>query len=72
MYKRQDLSQWAKDAFEAGEDFFYASPMSSETPYGELERCPYDCEYRNEATEKKLMKNVNYHAPKGTWLATPL
>lgn len=43
-----------------------------------LERCESECKrYRNGKCKiinlcYKAMFDVNYHAPKGTWLATPL
>ena len=39
LYKRDDLTQWAKEAFERGEDGFYAKPVNPLNPYGELELC---------------------------------
>lgn len=39
LYKRQDLSQWAREAFERGDEFFYARPVDPTKKYGELELC---------------------------------
>jgi PTH2 family peptidyl-tRNA hydrolase len=39
LYKRKDLSQWAKEAFERGEEFFYARPVNPGNINGELELC---------------------------------
>lgn len=39
LYKRNDLYQWAKAAFERGEEFFYARPVDPNNPYGPLELC---------------------------------
>lgn len=35
-YLRQDLQQWAKDAKDKGENFFYADPVDPANPNGEL------------------------------------
>lgn len=39
LYKRNDLYQWAKAAFERGEEYFYARPVDPKNPYGALELC---------------------------------
>lgn len=39
LYKRNDLYQWAKAAFERGEEYFYARPVDPNNPYGALELC---------------------------------
>lgn len=39
LYKRNDLYQWAKAAFERGEEYFYARPVDPNDPYGTLELC---------------------------------
>ena len=39
LYKRNDLYQWAKAAFERGEEYFYARPVDPNNPYGKLELC---------------------------------
>lgn len=39
MYKRNDLYQWAEEARRQGKDGFYARPVNSHEPYGELELC---------------------------------
>lgn len=44
LYKRKDLYQWAKAAFERGEEYFYARPVDPNNPYGKLELC--DPSYR--------------------------
>ena len=48
LYKRNDLYQWAKAAFERGEEFFYARPVDPNNPYGKLELC--DPSYHYTAT----------------------
>ena len=35
-YRREDLSAWAKEAFDKGEDFFFAEPDNPLDPYGRL------------------------------------
>lgn len=47
-YKRADLHNWAKEARERGEKYFYAKPKDASDPYGELELC--DENYHYEAT----------------------
>lgn len=42
FYKRADLHQWAEEARERGDDFFYARPVDPNNPYGELELCEPD------------------------------
>lgn len=46
VYKRGDLSQWAKEAFERGESFFYTRP-SDDDPY-RLLLCEPEYEYSAE------------------------
>ena len=36
LYRREDLTQWAKEACERGEKFFYAEPVNPNHPYGRL------------------------------------
>lgn len=38
-YRRDDLTKWAKEAFERGEDYFYTKPVNPSNPYGRLELC---------------------------------
>lgn len=38
-YKRTDLTQFAKEAFEAGKKCFYVKPVDPSDPYGKLELC---------------------------------
>ena len=45
MYRRGDLNQWAKEARERGEDFFYARPVNADNPYGPLELCEENHHY---------------------------
>lgn len=39
LYRRDDLTQFAKEAFENGESVFYAEPADPNRPYGPLKRC---------------------------------
>ena len=32
LYKRADLSQWAREAFDKGEDYFYVEPVDEANP----------------------------------------
>lgn len=45
LYKRDDLSQMAKKAFERGESYFYAKPVDENNPYGELILCEPSVQY---------------------------
>lgn len=36
LYLREDLTQWAKEAFERGEKYFYCKPVNEKIPCGEL------------------------------------
>ncbi len=39
LYRRNDLTQFAKEAFENGESVFYAEPADPNRPYGPLKLC---------------------------------
>ena len=47
LYRREDLTQWAKEAFERGENYFCAEPGDPKKPYGKLKlatpRYVYTC-----------------------------
>ena len=47
LYKRNDLDTWAREARIRGESVFYARPIDTNNPYGELELCEpshcYEC-----------------------------
>lgn len=45
LYRRDDLSQWAKETFERGEKFFYAEPVDKDFPYGKLQLTEPRVEY---------------------------
>jgi PTH2 family peptidyl-tRNA hydrolase len=45
QYKRADLTEWAKEAFDAGKNEFYAKPVDPNNPCGELELCEPDHKY---------------------------
>lgn len=44
FYHRIDLYEWACEAAERDEDFFYCRPVDPNNPYGKLELC--EPEYR--------------------------
>ena len=48
MYKRKDLHEWSREAFERGETCFYAKPVDESNPYGALELCEPTHEYHVE------------------------
>lgn len=39
LYRRNDLTQFARKAFENGESIFYAEPADPNRPYGPLKLC---------------------------------
>lgn len=39
LYRREDLTQWAKEAFEKDEPYFYYKPVDSQNPCGRLMLC---------------------------------
>jgi PTH2 family peptidyl-tRNA hydrolase len=39
LYRRDDLTDWATEAFEKGETLFYFRPTDPDNPYGKLELC---------------------------------
>lgn len=39
LFRREDLTQWAKEAFERGEDYFYYEPVNPLNPYGKQRLC---------------------------------
>lgn len=45
-YKRGDLWQWAQEAYERGEDYFYAEPVDHNNPNGKLRLCEPHYEYK--------------------------
>lgn len=49
-YRRGDLWNWAKEAFERGEDYFYCRPVDPDKPYGTLELCDPNPRYTSEVT----------------------
>ena len=44
LYRRQDFTNWAKEAFDRGEEYFYCKPVNPDDPTGEYELC--EPEYR--------------------------
>lgn len=45
LYKRADLTEFARKAYEAGEDYFYYKPVDPNHIYGELELCDPEYDY---------------------------
>ena len=37
LYRRNDLTVWAAEAFSHGEKYFYAEPINKKEPYGKLQ-----------------------------------
>lgn len=56
LYHREDLSRWAKEAFDNNKYFFYARPVDKNNPYGKLELCEPEFEYvlRHPLTQEEL------------------
>lgn len=46
LYRREDLTQWAKEAFERGEKYFHCKPVNEKNPYGPLVLCEPEYNYR--------------------------
>lgn len=53
LYRREDLTQWAKEAFKRGEPFFYAEPVNPNHPYGRLRLTEPNYVYRLNKTLTK-------------------
>lgn len=53
LYRREDLTQWAKEAFKRGEKFFYAEPVNPNHPYGRLRLTEPNYVYRLNKTLTK-------------------
>ena len=51
--RREDLTQWAKEAFKRGEKFFYAEPVNPNHPYGRLRLTEPNYVYRLNKTLTK-------------------
>lgn len=49
-YRRADLDNWAREARERGERFFYAKPVNPFDQYGKLELCEPEYIYRSHLT----------------------
>lgn len=47
LYRRKDLTDWAKEAFEREEPFFYTKPVDPTNPYGKLELCDPTYTYKS-------------------------
>ena len=59
LYRREDLTQWAKEACERGEKFFYAEPVNPNHPYGRLRLTEPNYVYRlNRALTKEECESV--------------
>ena len=48
LYRRPDLAQWAEEAFERNEGFFYTKPKDGSNKYGALVLCDPEYEYSAE------------------------
>lgn len=46
LYLRNDLSLWAKEAFEKGEKYFYCEPVNPDSQCGRLQLCEPKFEYK--------------------------
>lgn len=45
LFRRIELTQWAKEALERGEDYIYHEPVNPLDPYGEQKLCKPNYEY---------------------------
>lgn len=50
LYRRQDLYDFAKEAYDRGEKFFYIKPVNALDPYGKLQLCEPQYVYKGEIT----------------------
>ena len=57
-YRRDDLSQWAKEAYDSGDDFFYCEPVDFDNPNGKLQLCKPRYEYRIRNLSEEEFNNI--------------
>lgn len=50
LYRRQDLYDFAKEAYDSGEKYFYVEPVNAFDPYGKLRLCEPKYIYEGEIT----------------------
>lgn len=57
LYRREDLTRWAREAFERGQSFFYAEPVNPKDPCGQLRLCEARYKYKlsRNLTESEYM-----------------
>ena len=62
LYRRSDFTNWAKEAFENGEEYFYCRPVDPNDPYGEYELCEPEYRWflkdRNGLSEDQYAKEI--------------
>lgn len=62
LYRRSDLSTWAKEACDRGEKFFYAEPDDPLNPYGPMHLCEprykYIAKYELSEEEYNLLSKL--------------
>lgn len=46
LYRRNDLTTWAQEAFDRGEPCFYAEPVDPKHPNGKLRLCAPEYKYK--------------------------
>lgn len=46
LYRRNDLTTWAQEAFDRGEPCFYAEPVDPKRPNGKLRLCEPEYKYK--------------------------
>lgn len=47
LYRREDLCEFAQQAFDKGEEFFYYRSVNPDNPYGKLELCDPEYTYKS-------------------------
>ena len=57
-YRRGDLDNWSKEAFDRSEPYFYVEPIDLNNPYGELRLCKP--KYRYMLSKKNLLTEEEY------------
>ena len=60
LYRRDDLTEFAKQAFEEGKNFIYTEPVNPNKPYGPQRRCEpkYVYQLRNNLSEDQYKELI--------------
>ncbi len=73
LYRRSDFTNWAKEAFENGEEYFYCRPVDPNDPYGEYELCEPEYRWflkdRNGLSEDQYAKEIAKEPKKNAFVS---